>query len=66
MVNKYYRKKDVQEMANTITIHPSIKNHKLKEWLLIMPNFDNYMINNKKKLKKKIRGGIPDSLSSVI
>ena len=31
-----------------------------------MPIFENYMKNNKKKLKKKIRQGIPDSLRGVI
>lgn len=31
-----------------------------------MPNFDNYMKNNKKKLKNKIRKGIPDSLRGQV
>lgn len=31
-----------------------------------MPDFDNYMKNNKKKLKKKIRKGIPDSLRGEV
>ena len=31
-----------------------------------MPNFDNFMKNNKKKLKKMIRKGIPDSLRGFI
>lgn len=31
-----------------------------------MPNFDYYMANNKKKLKEKIRKGIPDSLRGEV
>ena len=31
-----------------------------------MPNFEQYMKNNKKKLKKKIRKGIPDSLRGQV
>ena len=31
-----------------------------------MPNFDNYMKNNKKKLKNDIRKGIPDSLRGQV
>ena len=31
-----------------------------------MPNFDNYMKNNKKKLKNEIRKGIPDSLRGLV
>ena len=31
-----------------------------------MPNFEQYMIKNKKKLKKKIRKGIPDSLRGQV
>ena len=44
----------------------SNENTKLKEWLEIMPHFDNYMKKNKKKLKLKIRKGIPDSLRGEV
>ena len=42
------------------------ENAKLKEWLEITPYFENYMNKNKKKLKLKIRKGIPDSLRGEI
>lgn len=42
------------------------ENTKLKEWLEITPYFENYMNKNKKKLKLKIRRGIPDSLRGEI
>ena len=44
----------------------SKENIKLKEWLEITPYFDNYMKKNPKKLKLKIRKGIPDSLRGDI
>ena len=44
----------------------SKENIKLKEWLEITPYFENYMEKNKKKLKLKIRKGIPDSLRGEI
>ena len=45
---------------------PSLENAKLKKWLELLPNLDLYIKNNKKKLKKKIRKGIPDSLRGEI
>lgn len=44
----------------------SKENAKLKEWLEITPFFENYMQKNKKKLKMKIRKGIPDALRGEI
>jgi len=49
-----------------MTLSPFIENKTLKKWLKIMPIFENYMKNNKKKLKMKIRKGIPDSLRGEV
>ena len=64
MLYKYYRKVENQEVKEDN--EPYLENEKLKKWLLIMPNFDNYMKNNKKKLKIEIRKGIPDSLRGQV
>ena len=37
----------------------SKENAKLKKWMKITPFFENYMKKNRKKLKSKIRKGIP-------
>ena len=44
----------------------SKENAKLKKWMKITPFFENYMKKNRKKLKSKIRKGIPDSLRGEI
>ena len=44
----------------------SKENERLKKWLEIIPYFENYRKKNKKKLKRKIRKGIPDSLRGEI
>ena len=54
------------EEEKEIIIDMSKENAKLKEWLEITPYFDTYMKKNKKKLKLKIRKGIPDSLRGEI
>ena len=63
----FYRqnKNDTDKEKDTI-IDMSKENIKLKEWLEITPYFESYMKKNKKKLKLKIRKGIPDSLRGEI
>ena len=55
-----------EEERNSSLLIMQKENAKLKEWLKITPYFENYMKKNKKKLKLKIRKGIPDSLRGEI